>query len=344
MFEDLLDIPATDPARVFLLRESSFAHTLFITAVAYFDIFNRLNDSPTDIEGVCHGLGIRRRPADVLLTLLKAYRLLREKRRLFYLTDVARDYLVKSSPFDLTSYVDSLRENPVCRQMAKVLRTGHPANWAAGRTGEDWATSMLDAGFADSFTSAMNARGAYLAGGLIKAINLTGRRRLLDIGGASGIYAALLVKQFPGLTADIFEKPPVDAVARRSIDGFGTGMRLGVRPGDMFRESLPAGYDIHLLSHVIHDWDVDAVKKVLKKSFDSLAPGGLLIIHDAHINRSKTGPVSVAEYSVLLMFLSEGKCYSFAEMQDLLEASGFTNFSFRSTVLNRSVITARKPS
>ena len=68
----------------------------------------------------------------------------------------------------------------------------------------------------------------------------------------------------------------------------------------------------------------------------------MLIIHDAHINEDKTGPISVAEYSVLLMFLSEGKCYSITEMKEMLDKAGFRDFNYTPTILNRSIITARK--
>ena len=68
----------------------------------------------------------------------------------------------------------------------------------------------------------------------------------------------------------------------------------------------------------------------------------MIINHDAHINEDKTGPVSVAEYSVLLMFLSEGKCYSTTEMKELLEGAGFQDIKYTPTILNRSIITARK--
>ncbi len=84
------------------------------------------------------------------------------------------------------------------------------------------------------------------------------------------------------------------------------------------------------------------MKTVLKNSYENLNPGGTIIIHDAHINKAKTGPLSVAEYSVLLMFLSEGKCYSITEMKDLLEETGFKNIEFKPTVLNRTIITAIK--
>jgi predicted O-methyltransferase YrrM len=165
---------------------------------------------------------------------------------------------------------------------------------------------------------------------------------MLDIGGASGIYSAVILKKYADLRATVFEKPPVDNIARYSLTNFGLKEKVSVIGGDMFKDHFPPNYDIHFISHVLHDWDIKEVKTVLKNSFENLAPGGKLIIHDAHINRTKTGPISIAEYSVLLMFLSEGKCYSIAEMKHILEEAGFRNVQYKPTVLNRSIITADK--
>jgi len=51
------------------------------------------------------------------------------------------------------------------------------------------------------------------------------------------------------------------------------------------------------------------------------------MIHDAHLNAEKNGPLPVAEYSVLLMFSTEGKCYSISEMEDMLSETGFSEIS-----------------
>ena len=93
---------------------------------------------------------------------------------------------------------------------------------------------------------------------------------------------------------------------------------------------------------MLHDWDFREVRSILEKSYDNLNQDGLIIVHDAHINRTKTGPISVAEYSVLLMFLSEGKCYSITEMKDLMEEIGFKDIQYIPTILNRSIIIGRK--
>jgi hypothetical protein len=338
----LLSVPKTLPQKIFTLRESAFAQDLFITAVSDFDFFNRLDKSPSDIETICHASCIKPRPADVMLTLFKACGFIKEKRGIYYLSDVAKYYLTKDSGFDLTSYVSSLKDRPICADMKKVLLTGKPANWAAAKKGKDWAASMEDDSFAESFTAGMNSRGAYLANGLADAMDFKGYHKLLDIGGASGIYSAVFVKRNPGLRAAVFEKPPVDKVAGYSIEKFGLTDKIGIVAGDMFHDDFPKGYDVHFISHVLHDWDLKEVKTVLNNSYRNLNSGGMIIIHDAHINKAKTGPLSVAEYSVLLMFLSEGKCYSVTEMKNLLEETGFKNTKFKPTVLNRSIITAKK--
>ncbi len=342
MKSNWLDTPAILPTKIFSLRESSFAVDLFIAAVSHFDFFNWLGTSPSDIDTICMSLKIKKRPADVMLTLFKAYGFVKEKNKIFYLTDVSREFLTNNSAFDLTSYVSSLKDRPICKYMKNVLRTGRPASWAAAKKGKEWAASMEDVGFAEAFTAGMNSRGAYLALGLSKVIDLKGYKKILDIGGASGIYSAVMLKQYPDLRATIFEKPPVDKVARYSINRFGLIGKIDVIAGDMFANSFPQGYDLHFISHVLHDWDLTDIKIILKNSFNNLNWGGTIIIHDAHINKTKTGPISVAEYSVLLMALSTGKCYSILEMKEVLEETGFRNIEYKPTVLNRSIITAQK--
>lgn len=342
MTKNLLNIPGLSPARIFALRESSFVCDLFITAVSHFDFFNWLDKFPSDIDTICASLKIKKRPADVMLTLFKAYGLIKEKSKQFYLSDISRHYLVRNSDFDLSSYVSSLKDRPICEDMKQVLLTGRPANWAAAKKGKAWAAAMEDDDFSESFSAGMNSRGAYLASGVAKAIDLKGYKKLLDIGGASGIYAVSLVATYPHLKATIFEKPPVDKVARYTVNKFNLNKKIKVVTGDFFKNQLPEGHDIHLLSHVLHDWDIEQVRSILKNSYENLDKGGIVIVHDAHINKSKTGPVSVAEYSVLLMFLSKGKCYSITEMHDVMEEIGLKAIEYRQTILNRSIIIGHK--
>ncbi len=178
---------------------------------------------------------------------------------------------------------------------------------------------------------------------MARALPCQGRQRLLDIAGGSGIYACAAVAEHTELAAAVFEKPPVDRVARRAIERHGMSDRVEVIAGDMFADDLPAGFDLHLFSNVLHDWGEATVAGLIEKSFEALPAGGRLVIHDAHLDADERGPLPVAEYSVLLMLSSEGKCYSVSELERMLRSVGFEDVETIPTVAFRSLVVADRP-
>jgi hypothetical protein len=188
----------------------------------------------------------------------------------------------------------------------------------------------------------MDSRGAFLGPALAGKLECSGHHHLLDIAGGSGIYACAIVARHAHLRASVLERPPVDGITRHSIAARGFSGRVDVVVGDMFSDPFPPDCDLHLFSNVLHDWDEDKVRLLLAKSFAALPVGGMVIIHDAHINADKSGPLPVAEYSTLLMTITEGKCYSEKEMRKYLSGAGFGDFRQTATAADRSVITARK--
>ncbi|OGP82061.1 MAG: hypothetical protein A2Y95_00795 [Deltaproteobacteria bacterium RBG_13_65_10] len=342
MTREFHQIPETDPTQLLRLRDSIYAADLLIAAVAWLDFFSWLSGNPSDLDQICSSLGLARRPADVMLTLFVAMGLVRKVHGKYYPSDRATEHLVKGAPWDLRPYYESMKERPICKDMLRVLKTGKPANWSSKAVGVDWNRAMRRASFARDFISAMDSRGAYLAPIMARTLNCSAYRALLDIGGGSGIYACAVLALNRRMKATVVEKPPVDKVARWSIAQKGMQHRIAVLGRDMFDE-LPHGFDIHLFSNVLHDWDEKSIGLLLKNSFAALSPGGMVAIHDAHLNQKKTGPLLVAEYSVLLMYSTEGRCYSIAEIRDILDETGFEHTEVAQTAARRSLITARKP-
>jgi hypothetical protein len=249
---------------------------------------------------------------------------------------------VKTSPWFLGPYYESLKNRPVALDLLKVLRTGKPANWGSEKDGKDWHLAMETAAFAAQFTAAMDSRGVFLAQAVAKSIDLSQRRHVLDIAGGSGVYACSLVTHHPHLAATVFEKPPVDRIAARAIASRGCAGKVAVAAGDMLAGPLPGSADVHLYSNVLHDWDEPVVRQLIAQSFAALPSGGLIVIHDAFLNAAKDGPLHVAEYSVLLMHSSEGRCYSTREMEAYLTDAGFRDASYRDTAAARGVMIATK--
>ena len=340
---DLTSAPRTDPLEIYRYRDGLYAVDLITAAITEFDFFTWLEAQPSDLAGICRELGIKERPTDVMLTLFAANGFVRCVNGVFHATDLAKEHLVKTSPWFLGPYYVSLKERPVVKDFVTILRTDKPANWGSYKHEKEWSVAMLTEEFATTFTAAMDCRGFYLGPAMASRIDARGFTKLLDIAGGSGIYACAIMARHPHLTATVFDRAPVDQIARTMIQKRGYADKVSVVAGDMFVDSLPEGFDLHLYSNVLHDWDVAKVRPLLAASFRTLKAGGMLIIHDAHLNADKTGPLPVAAYSALLMSVTEGKCYSTSEMEGLLTETGFGNFHFESTAADRSILTARKP-
>jgi 3-hydroxy-5-methyl-1-naphthoate 3-O-methyltransferase len=338
--DDLTVAPVTDPLEIYRYRDGLYAVDLLTAAVVHLDFFSWLDAHPASQEEICAHFGIADRPTDVMLTMFAANRLIERPDGLVRTTLLAREHLTTASPWNLAPYYASLKDRPLVQDFVRVLQTDKPAGWGGGTAQLDWHKAMETDGFAKSFTAAMDCRGRYLGQALATRLDLDGRRALLDIGGGSGIYACALCAHHPDLRATVFDQPPVDRIAAAGIASHGFTHRVGVVAGDMFKDNLPTGCDVHLFSNVLHDWGADEVRQLLAISRRALPKGGLLVIHDAFINADKTGPLPVAEYSTLLMHSSQGKCYSTAEYAAFMTEAGFAPGEYRDTAADRGVMTA----
>lgn len=331
------------PDELLAYRDGIYASDLLISAVSHFDFFSLMTESALTAAELGRASGIAERPLDVMLTLFLARGLVRRQGATFALTDAARRYLVRGSEHSLVPYYSSLATRPQSLEFREVLTRDRPAAWASDDGARDWLESMQDAGFADSFTAAMNSRGAFLADRLAERLDCSRSRSLLDIGGGSGIYACRLAERHPELRVSVLEIPPIDRAAARSIAACGMSGRVRVEAGDMFTE-VPVGHDLHLFANVFHDWDLDSVRRLCARSYESLEPGGKTVVFDAHLNDRKDGPLPVAEYSCLIMHSTPGRCYSSVEVGAALRSAGFDSIAVSPVDAARSLVTGTKTS
>lgn len=334
--------PNTDPSKLIRLRDSIYATDLLITAIGHYNFFTWLNLNPSNFETITKELDIAPRPTDVMLTYFVALGLIEKIDNNYHTTEYANEHLIDTAEWNLIPYFSTQTERPIVKKMLEVLTTDKTAGWGGKEAEMDWENAMERDDFADMFTAGMDSRGAYFAPALAEYFDFSGYDSIIDIAGASGIYVACIKSKHPDINAALFEKPPVDKIAIKGLEKRKFDKNISVFGGDMFKDDIPKGFDIHLYSHAFHDWDFETNRQLVQSSYKSLNKGGLIMIHDAHINSEKTGPLSVAEYSVLLMFSTAGKCYSITELKDLLLSEGFKNIKYQETVGNRSIITGQK--
>ncbi|MFP6895908.1 MAG: methyltransferase [Roseibacillus sp.] len=340
---NLTTLPKTDPITLLRYRDGIYAADFLACAIVHLDLFTWLTDRRSSLVEICNHFGIQPRPTDVMLTLCRANGLVDRDGGQYELTPLAREHLVSGSPWSLAAYYAALADRPVVEEVLAVLRSGKPANWESEKADGDWHEAMEGREFAELFTAAMDCRGLFLGQKLAAGLDLGGRARVLDIGGGSGVYACCLVAVNEGLSATVFEKVPVDAIAERMIGERGLGERVAVVVGDMFVDEYPQDHDVHLLSNVLHDWDLPEVEQILQKSFEALPAGGLLVAHEAFLNEEKDGPLAVAEYSTILVTITQGRCYGVGEIRGIMERMGFSAVQSFETAGDRSAIVATKP-
>jgi predicted O-methyltransferase YrrM len=347
MPHNALQRPATDPTSIFEAFRGSYATELLTAAVAHFDLFGRLARSPRTRAELAAELGLADRPAVVLMTALRAMGLLTvgEDGRLA-LTPLAREHLLPGAPFDVGDYVGLAAQSPGVLAMVERLHTNRPAVSEGSGTAfiyrEGIASAMEQAESARHFTLALAGRARNVAPYLAERVPLNGARRLVDVGGGTGIYSIALLQGNPGLRAVVLDRPEVLKIAAELAQSYGVGDRLTCVPGDMFRDPIPAGADAVLLSNVLHDWDVPECRALIARAAAALAPGGRLLIHDVFLNDDLGGPLPIALYSAALFAVTEGRAYSAAEYSAWLVGADLTPRPVMATLIHCGVLAGVK--
>jgi hypothetical protein len=196
--------------------------------------------------------------------------------------------------FGLTPVGDTLVTGHPTAARDMVLTLGGPAFWSAmgampavletGRTGVEIAlgTSFFDyirqhpdeeAAFNRTMIAVHGAEPAAVA----EAYDFSGIGKVVDVGGGLGTMLVTLLQRHPHLTGVLFDAPSVAEAAKDTIAAAGLVGRCERVGGDFFA-SVPPGGDAYVLSHIIHDWDVDACHTILHNCRDAMNPGGRILI------------------------------------------------------------------
>lgn len=113
---------------------------------------------------------------------------------------------------------------------------------------------------------------------LIEAVDWSSSTSFIDIGGANGAVAALILRSFPHLTGAVFDLPSFAANAADVLATNDLRARATTIGGSFF-DSIPSGYDTYLLSAIIYDWD-DARAVQILSNVASAADGARVVVSE----------------------------------------------------------------
>jgi cyclopropane fatty-acyl-phospholipid synthase-like methyltransferase len=174
-----------------------------------------------------------------------------------------------------------------------------------------------------AFAQAMASSASLGARETARRLDLRGVRSFLDLGGGPGVYAIEAARRQGGLRAVVFDSAKTLEVARDNIERAGLADRIQTRAGDALRDDLGAGYDLILLSNVIHAYAAQDNQRLVGRAAAALAPGGRLAVKDFLLGPDRTQPARAAMFAVNMLVATEGgDCYSVSEVREWLRAAG----------------------
>jgi predicted O-methyltransferase YrrM len=159
---------------------------------------------------------------------------------------------------------------------------------------------------------------------VVKALGTAGVRRILDLGGGSGVYSIAFAKASPDVKCEILDLAAVAPLAADYVSKAGAAAQVSIRSGDMLHGDLGSGYDIIMLNAICHMFSEEQNRDIFRRARKALAPNGRLVVQDFILNPDKTGPVLAALFSVNMLVGTEaGASYNEKEFTTWMKDAGF---------------------
>jgi hypothetical protein len=144
---------------------------------------------------------------------------------------------------------------------------------------------------------------------------------IVDVGGATGNLLTTILARHPKPRGVLFDLPHVVRDAPALIKERGQTDRVTIEAGSFF-ETVPAGGDAYLMSHIIHDWNEDQCLTILGHCRKVIKPDGRLLLIEMVL------PAGNAQHpgkmlDMVMLALPGGEERTEQEYGELLSRAGF---------------------
>lgn len=207
-----------------------------------------------------------------------------------------------------------------------ALRTGKPQNEVKHSQKPMFEELYDDLPRLEQFMGAMTgiSRGNFQA--LAEKVDFSKYKTLCDVGGATGILSIILAKKYKHLRCMSFDLPKVEPIARNHIAREGLAGRITAVSGDFFKDKLPKA-DVITMGMILHDWNLENKKHLMRLAYEALPQGGALIAVENIIDdaRRKNTFGLLMSLNMLIEF-GDAFDFTFADYKSWAREIGFKRF------------------
>jgi len=231
---------------------------------------------------------------------------------------------------DLDS-VGGLLDLAVCGGLLATVRTGQ-AGYAQVFGRPFWDDLADKPDLAASFTALMTAVSLRLGPEAARGYDWTAVRTVVDVGGGAGYLVSEVLRANPDATGTLVDLPGTGPAALANLAAAGVADRCAFA-GQSFFDELPAGADVYVLSHVLHDWDDEHAVAVLRRCAQALAgrPDSRVLVVERVIAEDEHRPLTT-EYDLRMAVIFGGaRERTYPEFVALAAAAGLAPGEVRNT-------------
>ena len=257
-----------------------------------------LAEKPMNGEEVAHALNIPGKRGHYWLQYLQSFGILESVPQGYIPSPVARSAILDTYSRESWQHlVMDEQEKDACVHGLPQLISAPGSLWTI--QGLDEPINYVDRMRASperarEFTRMLYEVHQNLANQVSEILDLTGVKRLMDLGGNSGVISMALLRKYPTLTSTVVDIENVCAAGREIVKEQGFADRISYYPADFAHDEFPSGFDVVLQCDV-------AVYRIelLQKLKRSLKPGGRLIFVDHFSPGDNLAPTTRIEWTFL---------------------------------------------
>jgi hypothetical protein len=312
------------PDAIMQLGTAFWASKVLLSAVEL-GVFSELAEAGAlEAEALRERLDLHPRSARDFFDALVALGMLEREDGGYANTPAAELFLDRAKP----GYIGGILEMANARlygfwgSLTEGLRTGLPQNEAKG--GEDFFGVLYsDPARLAEFARAMSAISAGAAHAIAAKFPWGDYGSVIDIGCAEGAVPVQIALTHEHITGGGFDLPAIGPIFDAYVDRFGLGERLRFTAGDFFMDPLPNA-DVLVMGRILHDWNLDEKRLLLRKAYEALPEGGALIVYETIIDDERRSNAFGLLMSLNMLIETPGGFdYTGADCRAWMEHAGF---------------------
>lgn len=167
------------------------------------------------------------------------------------------------------------------------------------------------------FDSWLGKETASAAASIVEAIDFSGVGRVADIGGGNGSLLASALRSDPRLAGVLFDRQQVIRQAGAFLESAGLAHRVELIGGDFFSR-IAVQADLFLLKSVLHDWDDDRARRILRNCRAAMSSRSRLLVIERVLPERAAQQAETTMIDMHMMAVTGGRERSRAELDALL--------------------------